>query len=502
MKKEHSVTFNFIMNFILTASSFIFPLITFPYVSRILLPAGNGKIDAAAAVVTYFSMFSMLGIPTYGIRACAQVRDDKEQLSRTVQEILCINAVMTALVYVVFGASLYVVPKFAEDRTLLLVMGTTIFLNMAGVSWLYSALEEYAYITMVSLAFKATGVLLMFLFVHDAGDYVVYGWITVVSNVGSYLFNFLRLGRYITIKPVGNYKFRRHLKPIGIFCAMTIATSIYTNLDIVMLKFISGDVQTGYYTASVKIKTIVTSLVTSLGAVLLPRLSYYIEKGMKEEFKRMAAKAFGFVLLIALPLAVYFTMFAYESIGLVSGKAYLLASWPMRLIMPTVVFIGLSNILGMQVLVPTGRERQVLVSMVAGALVDLALNLALIPRLGASGASIGTLMAEIVVVLVQGKALKGFLSELWQGLKLHYYIAGLLPAAIAAQLARMALKPIVDGKFALEQGCFVVLAVTGALFFGIYGILLLLLKEPITMEYIFPILQKLGKRNGTRKDEV
>ena len=172
MKKEHSVTFNFIMNFILTASSFIFPLITFPYVSRILLPAGNGKIDAAAAVVTYFSMFSMLGIPTYGIRACAQVRDDKEQLSRTVQEILCINAVMTALVYVVFGASLYVVPKFAEDRTLLLVMGTTIFLNMAGVSWLYSALEEYAYITMVSLAFKAIGVLLMFLFVHDAGDYV------------------------------------------------------------------------------------------------------------------------------------------------------------------------------------------------------------------------------------------------------------------------------------------------------------------------------------------
>ena len=174
----------------------------------------------------------------------------------------------------------------------------------------------------------------------------------------------------------------------------------------------SGDVQTGYYTASVKIKIIVASLVTSLGAVLLPRLSYYIEKGRKEEFKQMASKALGFVLLMSLPLAVYFSMFSYESLGLVSGNAYLQAEWPMRLIMPTVVFIGLSNILGMQVLVPTGRERQVLVSMVAGAFVDLALNLALIPRLGASGASIGTLMAEIVVVLVQGKALKGFLSEL------------------------------------------------------------------------------------------
>lgn len=490
------------MNFILTASAFIFSLITFPYVSRVLLPEGNGKIDAAAAVIAYFAMFAMLGIPTYGIRACAQVRDDKEQLSRTVQEILCINAVMTALVYVVFGISLYVVPNFAEDRTLLLVMGVTIVLHVVGVHWLYSALEEYAYITTVSLIFKVIAVILMFLFVRDTGDYIIYGGITVVSNMGSCVFNFLRMGRYITIKPVGNYKFRRHIRPIGVFCAMTIATNIYTNLDTIMLKFISGDVQTGYYTASVKIKIIVASLVTSLGAVLLPRLSYYIEKGRKEEFKQMASKALGFVLLMSLPLAVYFSMFSYESLGLVSGNAYLQAEWPMRLIMPTVVFIGLSNILGMQVLVPTGRERQVLVSMVAGAFVDLALNLALIPRLGASGASIGTLMAEIVVVLVQGKALKGFLSELWQGLKLHYYIAGLLPAAIAAQLARMALKPIVDGKFALEQGCFVVLAVTGALFFGIYGILLLLLKEPITMEYIFPILQKLGKRNGTRKDEV
>ena len=118
MKKEHSVTFNFIMNFILTTSSVIFPLITFPYISRVLLPVGTGKVAAAAGVVNYFSMVAMLGIPTYGIRACAQVRDDKEKLSRTVQEILIINGVMMVLVYVVFGFSLYAVPKFAEDREL------------------------------------------------------------------------------------------------------------------------------------------------------------------------------------------------------------------------------------------------------------------------------------------------------------------------------------------------------------------------------------------------
>ena len=501
MKKEHSVTFNFIMNFILTASAFIFPLITFPYVSRVLLPAGNGKIASATAVITYFSMVSMLGIPTYGIRACAQVRDDKEKLSRTVQEILFINVIMTVLVYAAFGASLYLVPKFAEDRILLLVISTTILLNMIGVNWLYSALEEYAYITVISLIFKVLGVILMFLFVHDTGDYIIYGGITVVSNVGSYLFNFLRLGKYITLKPVGNYNFRKHLKPIGIFCAMTVATSIYTNLDIIMLKFISGDDQAGYYNAAVKIKTIVTSLVTSIGTVLLPRLSYYIEKGMQEEFKRMASKALGFVALMSLPLTVYFTMFADESIGLLSGTAYQPAAWPMRLIMPTVIFIGLSNILGMQILVPTDREGEVLTSMIAGAVIDLILNLLLIPKFGASGASIGTLAAELTVVLVQMRVLKGFLAEVKKDFKIFYYIIGLLPASFAAWAAGNALAPVVNEMFSLEKSCFAVLAATAALFFGIYGILLLLFKEPITMEYIFPYLKKIGQMMPRKKVE-
>ena len=272
MNKKHSVTFNFIMNFILTASSVIFPLITFPYISRILLPVGTGKVASALAVVNYFSMVSMLGIPTYGIRACAQVRDDKEKLSRTVQEILILNCAMTLLVYIVFGISLYTVPKFAEDRTLLFVMRSAIILNVIGVNWLYSALEEYAYITAASLIFKVIAVSGMFLLVHKKEDYIIYGALTVTSNIGSYVINFLRLGKYISLKPMGSYNLKRHIKPVGVFCAMTVANSIYTNLDTVMLKFISGDEQTGYYNAAVYVKTALVSLVISLGTVLLPLL--------------------------------------------------------------------------------------------------------------------------------------------------------------------------------------------------------------------------------------
>ena len=102
MRKKASLKINFIMNSILTMSQFIFPLITFPYISRILLPVGTGKVSFATSIVSYFALFAQLGIPTYGIRACAKVRDDKKELTRTVQEIFIINLVMSLITYVVF----------------------------------------------------------------------------------------------------------------------------------------------------------------------------------------------------------------------------------------------------------------------------------------------------------------------------------------------------------------------------------------------------------------
>ncbi len=483
MNKKHSVTFNFIMNFILTASSVIFPLITFPYISRILLPVGTGKVASALGIVNYFSMVSMLGIPTYGIRACAQVRDDKEKLSRTVQEILILNCAMTLLVYIVFGISLYTVPKFAEDRTLLMVMGSAIILNVIGVNWLYSALEEYAYITAASLVFKVIAVSGMFLLVHKKEDYIIYGALTVTSNIGSYVINFLRLGKYISLKPMGGYNLKRHIKPIGVFCAMTVASSIYTNLDTVMLKFISGDEQTGYYNAAVYVKTALVSLVISLGTVLLPRLSYYIEKGMQKEFKRMTSHALSFVLMMSLPLATYFSLFADAGIGFLSGPAYAPAAVSMRLIMPTVIFIGLTNILGMQILVPTGRERSVLLAVVVGSVVDLIINLLLIPSLGACGATIGTLVAEAVVFVAEAVVLRQFLKEIWHMGQIVPYVLALLPSvAASAALRVMVLQGVGD---------FLVLIFTAAVFFGVYGAALLLQRETITMEFVLPYVRKL-----------
>ena len=271
MKKQVSLKYNFIMNAILTMSQFIFPLITFPYISRILLPVGTGKIAFATSVITYFSMFAQLGIPTYGIRACARVRDNREQLTRTAQELLLINLFMSGVTYIAFGIALVSVPQMREERILFLVISTTIFLNAIGMEWLYKALEQYAYITIRSVVFKVIALMMMFLLVHEKSDYVLYSAISIFAASASNILNFVNAHKYIGMCPLGKYNFQQHFRPIAVFFAMSCATAIYTNLDVVMLGFMTTDGDVGYYNAAVKIKSILISIVTSLGVVLLPR---------------------------------------------------------------------------------------------------------------------------------------------------------------------------------------------------------------------------------------
>ena len=247
MKKQKSLKLNFIMNALLTMSSFIFPLITFPYVSRVLGPTGTGQVNFATSLITYFSMFAQLGIPTYGIKVCAQVRDDHEKLTRTTQELLIINLVMTVVSYIAFIIALFTVPKLASDKILYVITSSTILLTTIGMEWLYKALEQYTYITIRSIIFKFIGLVAMFMLVRTKNDYVMYAGITVFAASASFVLNLLNAHKYIGLKPVGHYNFKRHFKPVAIFFAMSCATTIYTNLDSVMLGFMATNADVGYY---------------------------------------------------------------------------------------------------------------------------------------------------------------------------------------------------------------------------------------------------------------
>ena len=487
-QRKKSLKVNFIMNAILTMSQFIFPLITFPYVSRILLPTGTGKVSFATSVISYFLMFAQLGIPTYGIRVCAKVRDDREELTRVAQELLFINLLTSVFSYIVLFFSLAFVERLYDERTLYIVISLNIVLNAIGMEWLYKALEQYTYITIRSLVFKLISVLTMFLLVHKQSEYVIYGGITILAGSASNIFNFINVHKYIDLKPVGNYNLKRHLKPILIFFAMSCATTIYTHLDTVMLGFMVSDDDVGYYNAAVRIKSILVSIVTSLGTVLLPRASYYIEHGKIADFQRITKKALNFVFLVATPLMLYFVFFAKEGIYFLSGEAYSGSIVPMQLIMPTLLLIGITNILGIQILVPLGREKTVLYSEIAGATVDIIINLLLIPKLASAGAAIGTVVAELVVFVYQYVAIKNEVTGTFEDVHYFRIICALILASVGSLWVKM-----------IGFGSFLTLMFSALLFFGIYGGMLLLMREELVVEILNQVLKNVRK---LRKKDV
>lgn len=477
--EKKSLKINFIMNAALTMSSFLFPLISFPYVSRVLQPEALGKVSFATSLIEYFLMFAMLGIPTYGIRACAKVRDDRRALSRTVQELVIINLIMGFISYGLLLLAVTFIPQLAEDRKLYLLVSLTIAFHVIGMEWLYKALEQYTYITIRSVLFKAVALAAMFVLVKSPEDYIAYGGITILASSASNLFNLYHSRQYISWRPVGGYCFRPHLKAVAVFFAMACASTVYTHLDTVMLRFLTDDATVGYYHAAVRIKSILVSIVTSLGAVLLPRASYCVERGEMAEFRRITHKALNFVFVAALPMMVYFMLFAREGIFLLSGSSYAGSIRPMQWIMPTLLFIGLSNVLGIQILVPLGREKIVLWSIVSGAVTDVVLNCILIPLWGASGAAAATSVAELVVLVVQFVALGFQARDAFA--KVSYWK---LATALVGGFAAAAWVP------RLDLCSFPTLLISAVMFFGIYLGVLLLLKERLVKELLEQLLRK------------
>ena len=485
--KIRSVKFNFIMNFILTVSSFIFPIITFPYVSRILLSEGTGRVAFATSVVAYFTMFASLGIPSYGIRACAQTRQNKEKLSRTVHELLTLNVITTVLVYAVFFVALFTVPKFSGEKTLLIVSSISVVLNTLGVSWLYQGLEQYSYITACNLGCKFLSLVGMFLLIKNPDDYIIYAALTVLASGGSNVLNFIRLRKFIYLKPMGDYNLVRHLKPVMVFFATSVAISVYTHLDVVMLGFMKTDSDVGLYNASIKIKTVLTAFLTSLGGVMLPRLTVCIKDGDKKAFQALVTKVFNFVFTVAVPLTVFFALFSKDTIAFLSGADFMGAVPSMIILMPTVFFIAISNTTGIQMLVPMGKENAVMVSVMAGAIVDFLLNLVFIPRFASAGAAVATLIAEVVVVSVQCIYLKDTLKPIAKNVKIHKSLISIIPATIAG----FAVFRYVSLNITMSLNAILRLGIGAVAFFGVYFVLLLLLRDEFTLSVVKPILKKL-----------
>ena len=410
--KQKSIKVNAILNIIKTAMSMIFPLITFPYSSRVLLPEGIGKVNFANSIVSYFSLIAAMGIGTYALRECAKVRDDKTAFSQVVKDVLFINLISTLIAYILLFSSLFFVPKFFEYRKLLCIISTNILFVTLGMDWLYGSLEDYVYITIRSIAFQFLSLILLFVFVHTPDDYLKYAGISVIATSGSGLLNFIHSRKYISFKGTERPHVKKHIGGILIFFAFNLAASIFTILDTSMLGFLSTPEQVGFYATASKLIRMLRDLFPAAFTVLTARFAYYVAQNNKSEIFTISKRTMNFILCFAIPISLGVILLIDPLVKLLFGENFIPSISVTRIMAPLIFFSGCSGFLGGVVLFSQGKDKIYLARTIIASVSDLILNFIFIPKHGAFGAALATTITEGLILVIDICFLFTFIKEL------------------------------------------------------------------------------------------
>lgn len=417
---QKSLKKNALLSFIKCFMNIIFPIISFPYASRILMPEGIGKVNLANSIIEYFLMIAGLGISTYAAREAAKIRDDTKRLNKFAREMFLLNMISSAVSYILLAAAILCVPKFSEYRILLIICSTKILFTTAGITWLFIATEDYAYITIRSILFQFLSLVFLFTFVRDSGDYYQYAAMGVFSNVGANVLNIFHSRKYVRLFRKTGIDLKKHLKPVTVFFGIDCAGKIHSALDAVMLGFILGDAAVGYYTASYKLEKMVNELITAVVSSFMPRSSYYVEHGKLDEYRRIVSNVLGVAFFFSLPAGAGLFMLCRPLILLFSGERYLPAVNAMRILSAGTVFWCANSFLLNCIIVPNRKEKFTLISQITTAVFNIIFNTIFIKPLGVAGAALGTLIVQIMgpcILLVPSFRYLNSLSNLAEILK-------------------------------------------------------------------------------------
>lgn len=400
--KKKSIKKNAILNGIRNVLNLLFPLITFPYVSKVLSVHKLGEYNFANSVVNYFVLIAGLGISTYAIREGTKYRNKRNEFSDFASMMFTINIYSTILSYILLILCIIFYSKLERYMVLLIIFSLQIIFTTIGVEWVYSIYEEYTYITVRGIIFKIISIVLMFIFVKKPSDVAIYAAITVFSTVGSNILNYIKLKDYCSLKFISIKKCLSHLKPILIIFASNIAIMIYVYSDTTMLGIMDGTYSVGIYSVSVKIYTIIKNLLASILLVTIPRASLYYGKQMKQEFNNLVQKVYDNLSVILFPAVVGIFCVSDKLILFISDKNYLRATSSLRILSIALIFSIIGWIFSQCVLVPAQKEKIVLIATCVSAVVNIAMNYILIPGWKENATAFTTLLSELIMLCVCG----------------------------------------------------------------------------------------------------
>jgi len=390
---------NAISNFILTSSTVLFPLITFPYITRTLSSQSLGRYFFVDAFTQYFIIFSAVGIPYYGIREIAKIKDKLEARSKLVIELLIIQVTLSIVFSAIFIGLHYFIPSLKNDFGLVKIACLYLLASSFLMEWFYQGIENFAYITIRSLILKTLSVVSIILFVQHPDDYFIYYLLTTLLVVLNAALNSINYIRKYHHKFDESLDFKRHIKPLLVLFSINVSVSVYAILDTIILGLMSDSTNVSRYNVPLKLVKIYWVVVNGAGMVLIPRIaSYFINKDLLG-IQGLITKSLNIVFLLTIPFTFLCILFPIEILTIVSGSKYIEAAPALQVLSIVPLIISVCNVFGTQFLMPIGAEKNILHATLFGLLASLLLNFTLIPSLGYLGAAISCLVAEAIVCI-------------------------------------------------------------------------------------------------------
>lgn len=482
MAKKSKVVANYFYNTIFELIRILTPIITTPYVARVLGADGVGIFSFAQSISAYFVLLASMGTGLYAQREIAYLQDNPKERTKVFWEVeifsFCTAIISTICFYFIFATS-------GDNALIFKILTFEILANAFDISWLYKGMENFKVIVIRNTLVRILGIILIFVFVKSAEDLGIYTICYALPIFVGNLSLWISVKRYIVkIKGKVLKGIPKHIKPILVLFIPQVAVEVYAVLDKTMIGVLSANMsQVGYYTQAQKIIKILLLIVTSLGTVMLPAMSSAFARGESEKVKQGINNAFNFVFLIAFPLMFGLCAVASRFVPFFFGEGYDLVAPLMIVISPIIIIIGMSNVIGRQYLLPTKQQNAYTISVVVGAGVNLVLNYFLIRKFNAIGASIATIVAELSVTSVQmwhvrkQLQLKGCLSSISR-----YFIMGLI--MFVATWGTGKLLPNGDGYL-------IIMIAVGTV---VYGLELIITKDPMLMTGFEMVKKKVGRK--------
>lgn len=403
-----SIKANYILNLFRVISGAAVGLMTMPYINRVLGAEYIGKVEYVNTIISYFLLFTALGIPMYGIREISKVRNDPHEKAKMLAELLIILCITTILGYFILFGVLYNLEYFDNYRKLILIMSSMIFLTNIGAEWYFQGIEDQLYITLRYVGVRILMVILMFLFIKSPENYNFYAACIVLTTCGANVLNFFVLFKVIFKEGkavLRNVDIKKHIKPILTIFIGAISVNIYLQLDYLLIGSLTSDKYVGYYSIANKLVRFVISFITVIGAVMLPRLSLLFQTD-KEQYLNYLCRSFTLLFLISLPFTIYFLVFAEPIIFLIAGQEFSQSILTMRLISPLCLIVSMAYFMGYLILYPQNKENIYTFATVVSAVFSVALNFYAIREFKHNGAGVVGVLAELLAIIVMFVYLK------------------------------------------------------------------------------------------------